>query len=77
MATYKIRTETVTEPKTGGFYKDNDGDVFVYLGGPYPGDPWLQIEDIGAYTRSASYPAEPLLELTPEEYSTAIRELRA
>jgi len=71
---FKIRTETVIEPKAGVFYRDADDDLFIWIGGD--GYPWLEITSTGVSTRSTTYPAEPLLELIPEEYEAAINSVR-
>lgn len=69
---------TKSEPVLYHWYKDNDGDLFVYVGDdnhgePDNGYPWLDVlSNNGAVTRSTSYPAEPLTELSPEQIETAV-----
>lgn len=79
MIEYQILTPSVETPKPGSFYKDADGDLFIWIGtGPEGNNhPWLHIEANSAYTRSATFVAEPLYELTPEKYAEAINELRS
>lgn len=76
---YQILVSQTEQPKMGGFYKDADGDLFIWIGtGPQgEGAPWLQIEEHGAYTRSSTFVAEPLYELSPEKYAEALNELRS
>lgn len=74
---YTINTAkpSKTEPVLYHWYKDSDGDLFVYVGDNDPdnGYPWLEIlrGAGGSVVRSASYVVEPLTELLPGQIDAA------
>jgi hypothetical protein len=69
---YRIATQTVTKEATPGkFYLDADDDLFLYMGDDRI-EPWLEINDTGAYDRNSSYPKEPLTEVDRKDCTSTI-----
>lgn len=70
-AQFEISTVKVEAPEFATFYKDQDDDLFMWLGSNV--DPWLQFGSSGAYGRQLYFPAEPLIKLTGAEFTEALK----